>query len=185
LLEAKNVNLRVMEREDVDFLVECFNDMNFRGEYTPIEVQISKSEEMKQFDNPSNWAILIERKTFIIEKKDGTRIGIIYHLINQPIGVMEIGYFFVPSERRKGYGTEAVQLTVDYLFLSQNIVRIEAITNVGNRASQRVLEKAGFRIEGTIRKLYFVRGVWTDYYLHSILREEWKEPRILTRTEKK
>jgi len=104
LLEGKTVNLRVMEREDVDFLVECFNDMNFRGEYTPIEVQISKSVEMKQFDSPSNWAILTERKTFIIQKKDGDRIGIIYHLTNQPIGVMEIGYFFVPSER--GRGTE-------------------------------------------------------------------------------
>jgi RimJ/RimL family protein N-acetyltransferase len=178
LLEGKNVNLRVMEREDVDFLVQCFNDMNFRGEYTPIEVQISKSEEMKRFDNPSNFT---ERKTFIIQKKDGTRIGIIYHLIGHSIGMMEIGYFFVPSERGKGYGTEAVQLMVDYLFLSQNIVRIEATTNVGNKASQRVLEKAGFRIEGTIRKLYFVRGVWTDYYLYSILREEWKEPKIASR----
>ena len=182
LLEGKHVNLRVMEREDVDFLVECFNDVNFRGEYTPIEEQISKSAEMKQFDNPSNWVILIERKTFIIQKKDGTRIGIIYHLTNQPIGMMEIAYFFVPNERKKGYGTETVLLMVDYLFLSQNIVRIGAITNVGNKASQRVLEKAGFRIEGTIRKLYFVKGVWTDCYLYSILREEWKVPKILTKT---
>jgi RimJ/RimL family protein N-acetyltransferase len=70
---------------------------------------------------------------------------------------------------------------VDYLFLSKDIVRIEATTNVGNKASQRVLEKAGFRIEGTIRKLTLVRGVWTDHYLHSVLREEWKEPKILTK----
>jgi RimJ/RimL family protein N-acetyltransferase len=47
------------------------------------------------------------------------------------------------------------------------------------------LEKAGFRIEGTIRKSSFVRGVWTYSHLYSILREEWKEPKILTRTEKK
>jgi RimJ/RimL family protein N-acetyltransferase len=45
--------------------------------------------------------------------------------------------------------------------------------------------EAGFKTEGTIRKLQFIRGVWTDHYLHSILREEWKEPKILTRTEKK
>ena len=185
MLEGKTVNLRVMEREDVDFLVECFNDMNFRGEYTPIEVQISKSVEMKQFDNPSNWAILIERKTFIIQKKDGTRIGITYHLINQPIGVMEIGYFFVPSERGKGYGTEAVQLMVDYLFLSKELARIHAIADVRNKASQGVLEKAGFQREGTMRKCVFNRGELIDYYLHGILREEWKEPRILARAEKK
>jgi RimJ/RimL family protein N-acetyltransferase len=46
-----------------------------------------------------------------------------------------------------------------------------------------VLEKAGFTIEGTIRKS--ARGARRDAYLYSILREEWKEPKILTRTEKK
>jgi len=137
---------------------------------------------MKGFDNPPNLAILIEAKDFIIQKKDRTRIGVINHLFNQPYRLKEISYFLIPSERGKGYGTEAVQLMVDYLFLSQSIFRIQAITNVGNKASQRVLEKAGFTIEGTIRKLRFVRGVLTDYYLHSILREEWKEPKILTKT---
>ena len=182
MFEGKSVNLRVREREDVDFVGECINDVDFAGEYSPIDEQWSRSEGMKRFDNPSSLTILAERKNFVIQKKNGTRIGIIYHLINQPNGTMEISYFFVPSERGKGYGTEAVQLMVDYLFLSKNIVRIQATTNVGNKASQRVLEKAGFRIEGTMRKLHFVRGVWTDSYLHSILREEWKEPKILTKT---
>jgi RimJ/RimL family protein N-acetyltransferase len=95
---------------------------------------------------------------------------------------MEIGCSLVPSERGKGYGAEATQLMVDYLFLSKNIVRIQADTNARNKAAQRTLEKAGFTIEGTKRKLRFVRGVWTDFYLLSILREEWKEPKILTRT---
>jgi ribosomal-protein-alanine N-acetyltransferase len=52
-------------------------------------------------------------------------------------------------------------------------------------ASQKVLEKNGFKKEGTIRKEEFVRGEWRDKYLYSILREEWKEPRILTKTETK
>jgi RimJ/RimL family protein N-acetyltransferase len=95
---------------------------------------------------------------------------------------MEIVCFLVPSERGKGYGAEAFQLMVDYLFLSNSIVRIQAIANVRNKPAQKVLEKAGFKREGTIRKLLLVRGIWTDYYLHSILREEWKEPKILTKT---
>jgi RimJ/RimL family protein N-acetyltransferase len=70
---------------------------------------------------------------------------------------------------------------VDYLFLSRNIGRIQAHTNAKNKTAQRVLEKIGFKMEGNIRKLQFVRGVWVDYYLFSILREEWKEPRILTK----
>jgi len=53
---------------------------------------------------------------------------------------------------------------------------------VKNRASQRVLEKAGFKKEGALRKSMFVRGEWVDTYVYSILREEWKEPKILTKT---
>jgi RimJ/RimL family protein N-acetyltransferase len=64
-----------------------------------------------------------------------------------------------------------------------DVSRIQATTSIKNKGSQRVLEKAGFTREGTIRKS--ARGARRDAYLYSILREEWKEPKILTRTEKK
>jgi len=181
LLVGRNVSLRVAESDDVDFEAECFNDIDFSGEFNPIGEQISKSELKKRFDDPSNLAVLIELKWFIIQKKDGTRIGLMYHRVCQPWKLLEIGCFFVPTERGKKYGTEATQLMIDYLFLSQNIVRIQAITNVRNKAAQKTLEKAGLKVEGTIRRLHFVRGAWADYYLYSILREEWKEPKTLTK----
>jgi len=53
---------------------------------------------------------------------------------------------------------------------------------VGNKASQRVLEKVGFKKEGTLRKNFFMRGEWRDALVYSILREEWKAPKILTKT---
>ena len=182
MLEGKNVNLRVREREDVDFLAEHVNDINSMGEYWPVIEQRSKSEWMKQFDNPSNLDILLEVKRFIIQKKDGTRIGEIRHFLGLPHGLIELACWLVPSERKKGYGSEAVRIIVDYLFLSKELVRVQAITGVDNFASNRVLEKAGFRKEGTIRRLWFIRGEWKDGVLYSILREEWKEPKILTKT---
>jgi len=94
--------------------------------------------------------------------------------------LLEIAYALLPSERGKGYCTEATQLMVDYLFLSMDVSRVQAIISIGNKASERVLEKAGFTREGTIRR--HVRGARRDAYLYSILREEWKEPKILTKT---
>jgi RimJ/RimL family protein N-acetyltransferase len=61
-------------------------------------------------------------------------------------------------------------------------VRVQATTDLRNVASQKVLEKAGFTREGVVRKSIFLRGQWRDLLLYSILREEWKEPRILTKT---
>jgi RimJ/RimL family protein N-acetyltransferase len=182
LLEGKNVNLRVMEKEDLDFFVECHNDVTYYGEEGPIMAQMSKAEAEKRFENPPPLVTLTERGRFVIEKKDGARIGFIAHYFVLPSKFMEIGYDIIPSERSRGHGTEAVQIMVDYLFLSKDVARIQAVTNVGNKASQRVLEKASFKKEGTLRKVGHVRGESTDAYIYSILREEWKEPKILTKT---
>jgi ribosomal-protein-alanine N-acetyltransferase len=73
-------------------------------------------------------------------------------------------------------------MIVDYLFLTKDLACVQAMADVRNVASQRVLEKADFRKEGTIRKRFFIRGQWTDNSVYSILKEEWKEPKILTKT---
>lgn len=181
LLEGKNVNLRVMEREDVDFATECFNNLDLRGEYDPITPQKSKTERLKDFDNPSQLVTLCERGRFIIQKKDGTKIGFISHYLVLPNRWIEIGYDIIPAERGKGYGTEATRLIVDYLFLTKDVHRIQAITDTRNKPSQKVLEKTGFKKEGTIRKSGYVKGTWTNAYLYSILRGEWNQPKILTK----
>jgi ribosomal-protein-alanine N-acetyltransferase len=170
------VNLRIMEKDDLPLFVEWVNKPEVFGEYNPLH-QMSKTEAEKMFENPH------EEKSFVIEKKDGSKIGFIAHFYVLHVAgrQLEIGYSLVPSERGKGYCTEATQLMVDYLFLSKDTMRIQAQTDPRNVASQKVLEKVGFKKEGILRKNFFMRGEWRDAYIYSILREEWKEPRILTK----
>jgi RimJ/RimL family protein N-acetyltransferase len=137
--------------------------------------QKSRTEQEKEYDNLPPYT-----KQFFIEKKDGTKIGRIGHFMFG--NLLEIYYYLVPSERGKGFGTEAIMIMVDYLFLSRELMRVQAMPDVSNIASQRVLEKTGFTKEGIIRKSGFNRGKWCDDCLYSILREEWKEPKILTKT---
>jgi ribosomal-protein-alanine N-acetyltransferase len=180
LLEGKLVNLKLMEKEDVPLIAEWASNPEVVGEYQPL-VQVSKSEFEKSFGTEDKH----EEKSFLIGKKDGTKIGMILHFyvlhVTASIAPLEIGYFLLPNERGKGYGSEAIALIVDYLFLSKNIMRIQATTDTRNLASQKVLEKAGFKKEGTLRKYVFLRGELRDAFLYSVLREEWKEPRILTK----
>ena len=174
--------MRVADKEDVDFLVECNNDVSWWMSLVQhVDEQISKSE-LKYFDNPSNLTILTESKWFIVQKKDGTKIGLMNHRLVLPSRCIELSLGLTPKEQGKGYGTEATQLMVDYLFLSKEIARIQAVINVRNIASQRVVEKAGFQREGTIRKAFLIGEEMDDWYLYSILRDEWKEPKILTKT---
>jgi RimJ/RimL family protein N-acetyltransferase len=177
MLEGKNVNLRIIEKEDLPLFVEWVNKPEVFGEYNPLH-QMSKTEAEKMFENPH------EEKSFIIEKKDGSKIGFIAHFYVLHVAgrQLEIGYSLLPNERGKGYCSEAVEIMVDYLFLSKDVGRIQAQTDPRNTGSQKVLEKAGFKKEGTLRRSFFTRGDWRDAYIYSILREEWKEPRILTKT---
>ena len=176
MLEGNLVNLRIIEREDLPLITEYENDPEFWGELAVYPLlQKSKADLEKEYDKrppEENW--------FFIEKKDGTKIGAAFHFLEGRL--LEIGYAIVPSERRRGYGTEAAEIIVDYLFLSRAIVRIQAATDIRNMVSQKVLERVGFKKEGILRKYVFVRGEWRDALLYSILREEWKEPKILTRT---
>jgi len=150
LLEGITVNLRVVEKEDLPMVTEWFNNPEFSGEYDPLDEQQSRVDIEKRYEN-----LGLDHKWFIIEKKDGTAIGFAGSFV---IGrLLEIGYALVSGERGKGYGTEAIKILVDYLFLSKDIVRIQAGTNAANKASQKVLEKAGFTREGIVRKEMFQR----------------------------
>ena len=176
MLEGKTVNLRIVEKEDLPLWGDMNNNPENFGEFLWFPQQ-SRTEVEKRYD-----ALTSDNKWFFIEKKDGTKIGGIVHFLR---GSLEIGYSLVPDERRKGYCSEAVEIMVDYLFLSKDIPRIQAHTDIENVASQKVLEKAGFKKEGILRKESFFRGEWRSSCVYSILREEWKEPKILKRTEKK
>ena len=184
MLEGKNVNLRIAEKEDIPLTAEWWNSLDFNGDYDIFPRQTSRAEIEKRFEKELSDPGPFEIKDFIVEKKDGSKIGwMVHYYMLHPAGKrLEIGYALLPAERGKGYCTEATQLMVDYLFLSRSVARIQAHTDVENLASQRVLEKAGFKREGIERKVTFVKGELHDSYLYSILREEWKEPKILTKT---
>jgi len=175
MLEGININLRISDKEDINLYQEWVNNSKVLGEYNPLR-QISKEMVQNVINQPpTNFQV------FIIEKKDKKRIGVILYFINKggPYELLEIGYFLIPSERKKGFCTETVKIFVDFLFLTKQIVRIQAATITKNIGSQKVLEKAGFTKEGIIRKMMWCRGDWRDYILFSILRYEWKEPKIL------
>ena len=68
MLEGKTVNLRVMEKEDVDYLFECINEIDIWGEYNPVDEQVSKSELMKRFET-----ILQTWKSFLSLRRSSFR----------------------------------------------------------------------------------------------------------------
>lgn len=86
----------------------------------------------------------------------------------------ELGYWLGEPFWGKGIATEAVKVFTKYLFSHYNIRSITANVYEGNKASMKVLTKAGFKLDGIIRKAVFKEKLFWDLYVYSILREEVK-----------
>ena len=86
---------------------------------------------------------------WMIEKTDRTHIGDLCFKGLQENGIAEIGYGILEAFQGQGYATEAVQAACRWAFLNPDVTSLEAETDAGNVASQRVLQKCGFRPNGT------------------------------------
>jgi RimJ/RimL family protein N-acetyltransferase len=75
----------------------------------------------------------------------------------------------------KGYGTEAMQLMLEYGFTELNLRRIFLNVFGYNPRAIRSYEKAGFRHEGRMREALLREGKRWDLIYMGILREEWME----------
>lgn len=83
----------------------------------------------------------------------------------------ELGYYIAEEYWGKGIMTEAVKQICKYVFEKSDVIRIYAEPFAYNMASCRVLEKAGFQYEGTLRKNAVKNGKIIDMKMYSILKE--------------
>ena len=110
----------------------------------------------------------------IEEKDSGNVIGEIwiYRIENNRMAVPAIR--LVPSAQGKGYGSEALRAMTHFCFENTELKRLQAEADVRNIASQKILEKCGFRREGLIRQGKLV-STWCDYYIYGLLRSDLAE----------
>jgi RimJ/RimL family protein N-acetyltransferase len=83
-----------------------------------------------------------------------------------------IGIRMLPAHQGQGHGTNAQTALAEYLLATYPVNRIEAGTDVSNRAEQRSLEKAGFIREGVLRGAQWRSGRWNDMVLYARLRTD-------------
>jgi len=78
-----------------------------------------------------------------------------------------------PSDRGKGYGSDALKLLLRYAFGELNLHRVSVWTSDFNDAEVRFLQRAGLRTEVRQRQAIHRDGRRWDRLLLGLLREEW------------
>ena len=83
----------------------------------------------------------------------------------------EIGYWLGEGFWGRGIATEALIAVSDYAFANYDICRLYAHVFEWNRASARVLEKAGYEFEGRLRKSVTKEGQTIDQLMYAMIRD--------------
>jgi len=92
-----------------------------------------------------------------------------FHSISALSRTAEITYTVHPEKWGRGVGTQVCNAAVRWAFGEKQWVRVQATTLEQHKASQRILHKCGFELEGRLRNFRLVRGVPSDFLLFSIL----------------
>jgi RimJ/RimL family protein N-acetyltransferase len=167
-IQRDGVVYRLPHAHDLDILAPAFQDKSLADEanlppWSRDEVRAAITH-MPQFLESSRILPLV------IEDAETGEIlgGAVLHDFNWEVAQIEIGYWLFEHARGRGIATRAARFMAEYGF-SLGADRIEARVFVGNTASERVLERAGFTREGVIRSLPRRWGGRSDMTLYSLL----------------
>jgi RimJ/RimL family protein N-acetyltransferase len=144
--------LRAPVERDLETIAPAFLDPDVGGEagLPPVGADTLRVMLREQIPLMRTQGLLAP---YVIEDMDNGRLlgGASLHHFDPLRDVVELGYWLFVEARGRGVATRAVQGLSDHA-LAHGIWRVEAHVRVGNTASERVLERAGFVREGVKRK---------------------------------
>jgi [ribosomal protein S5]-alanine N-acetyltransferase len=168
-----NYCIRDLQPGDVDALVKYANNYavsKFLRDAFPHPYTKDDAERWIEFvkHDKFNFAFAIANEVELI--------GGIGAIPNQDVNrfTAEIGYWLAEPFWNKGIISKAVIAFCKYLFTNYNFNHLTASIYQGNDASVRVVQKAGFVLEGVLRKNVFKENKFLDQYIYGLLKEEFK-----------
>lgn len=110
--------------------------------------------------------------SWIIRRNNGEAIGCIGFQLNYGIDSHrdELGYWMAKPYRGHGIMTKAIKRFCDYGFSYIGLIRIEAVVFENNKASERILQKNGFKHEGMMKKVYEKKGHYIDGQMYALVK---------------
>ena len=190
ILETPRLLLRPLTPDDVpdlrrwlarDEIYTYWGRPASKGEREPETMFVDPRPWVKRKPSPDfKWGVVLKvpsdspaADSAIKREPSGRVIGDIsvFDIENNRMG--SVGYRFDPDEWSNGYATEALREAVRFIFTCTELDRLQATADVRNTASNRVLEKCGFVLEGTVRRGKMV-SAYCDYNIWGILREDFE-----------
>jgi RimJ/RimL family protein N-acetyltransferase len=159
------VEIRKTKMSDAKALQELINDKEIIKQLegyphpcplSKIKKEIKKSLEDWKKKQAYNFTILADKEIagqVVLENPDKHRTH------------YEIGYFLGRKFWNKGIATKAAKEAVKFGFNKLKLKRVWGDNDSDNPASGKVMKKAGFKLEGKLRKHAFRKGKYIDIWI--------------------
>jgi RimJ/RimL family protein N-acetyltransferase len=175
-IEAARIRLRHLEESDTDSLFEIFSDREAMRFWStpPFTIRDEAAQLLAEIHDNFRQKTLFQWG--IAQKSDDRVIGTttLFRLDEQSRRA-EIGYILNRCFWGSGYIHEALTALLDFAFGQLRLNRIEADIDPRNQASQRVVERLGFRREGHLRERWIVGGERQDTLFYGLLESDWRQ----------
>ncbi|XP_022720068.1 uncharacterized protein LOC111277901 [Durio zibethinus] len=170
-IDLSKVTLRPFKLEDADDFLSFADDDQVTRNPSRWETLTSKEEALTHIKDaciPHPW-----RRSICMDDRSIGFVSI-FPFSGDDKCRASFGYGVAVKYWGHGIATKAVKMAVSQFFVEfPGVVRLEALVDVDNKASQRVVEKAGFQKEGLLRKYAHVKGKLRDLFLYSFLSSDF------------
>ena len=162
-----------ISEEEINKYTEWMNDFQVT-DYTGRSSQILTLDGEKQYlEQPNSEGVYFAIVTLDNDEMIGT---VSLEKVDHLNRTATLGIFIGEAEyRNKGYGTEAINLILDYGFNYLNMYSIELRVLEFNDRAVACYKKCGFKEMGRRRKEKFINGKYYDTIYMDILKEEFDE----------
>lgn len=173
-LTGHNIYLRALEPEDLDFIYKLENNEAI-WEVSNTQTPYSRFLIRQYLENAHQDIYEAKQLRLAICKKGlFDAIGLIdifdFDPVNQRAGVGII--ISDESERRKGVGSEALDLLIHYAFRQLQLHQLYANIDEENIASVTLFTNFGFVLAGVKKEWNRKNNVYTDETLYQLIRRE-------------
>jgi len=169
-LQGKNIKLRALEPEDLEFIYEIENNEDL-WELSSTQTPYSKFLIKQYLENAHLDIFEVKQLRLVIEDFQQKNLGLIDIFDFEPqhhraaIGIL----IAETKNRQKGIGSEALQLLCNYAFSHLKMHQLYAGVSEENVVSQKLFQQQGFLKTGEKKDWNLVNGKYKTEYLYQLI----------------
>ena len=180
-LERENSAIRPFVRGDLEALLALrLSNRDFMAAYEAdrSDAFFTRAGQAREIAlDTEAWAAGAGYALAIVDRRAGDRLVgrvALSNVVRGPWQNATMGYWVDLAANGRGHATDAVYLTCQFAFEHAGLHRVQPAIMPRNARSRRVVEKVGFRHEGTAVRYLKIAGVWEDHDIYALTREEWE-----------